>query len=221
MTGRTASARCSAHDPLRLGACARKGQHHRIVERQPMFDHARTGRPVRIERRAARNPASDLRRGARAPAAGARGLRRIGARHDRAWLRPDLAARRGAVDAEGPLPHHARVHAEKGPAWPRHDAADLHSANQSRLPQRSRHGAQVPRQPRVAAGGGGAVRKFAVRRGKAVGVSQLSQSGVDRYRSRPLRHAAVRIRGRVRVRALCRLPARRADVFRLPRRQLY
>ena len=47
---------------------------------------------------------------------------------------PHVAARRGAVDAEGPLPHHARLHAEKGPARPRHDAAHLHRADQSRLP---------------------------------------------------------------------------------------
>ena len=122
-------------DPLRLGAGARKRQRDRADERQPMFDHARTRRAVRIERRAARNRAPDLRGGARASAPGARGLRRIGARHDRARLRPDIAARRGAVDAEGPLPHHARLHAEKGPARPRHDAAHLHRAGQSRLPR--------------------------------------------------------------------------------------
>src|SRR6267143_1680205 len=40
----------------------------------------------------------------------------------------------------------------------------LHRANQPRLPLRSRHGAQVPRQPGLAAGRGGAVRQFAVHR---------------------------------------------------------
>ena len=35
------------------------------------------------------------------------------------------------------------------------------------------------------------------------------------------RHAAVRVPGRLRLRALCRLCARCADVFRLPRRQVY
>ena len=35
------------------------------------------------------------------------------------------------------------------------------------------------------------------------------------------RHAAVRVRGRLRLRTLLRLCARRADVFRLPRRQIY
>ena len=192
-----------------------------LIRTTPLFDHARTRRPVRAERRAARNRAPDLRGGARASAPGARGVRRAGARHDRPRLRPDIAARRGAVDAERPLPHHARLHAEKGPARPRHDAAHLHRAGQSRLPERSRHGAQVPRQPRAAAGRGGAVRQLAVCRGPAVRLSELSQPGVDRHRPRPLRHAAVRVRGRVRLRALRRLPARRADVLRLPRRQLH
>ena len=36
---------------------------------------------------------------------------------------------------------------------------------------------------------------------------------------RPHRHAALRLRGRLRLRALCRLRPRRADVFRHPRRQ--
>ena len=38
---------------------------------------------------------------------------------------------------------------------------------------------------------------------------------------RPHRHAALRVRGRLRLRALSRLRARRADVLRLPRRPLY
>ena len=162
-----------------------------------MFDHARTRRPVRTERRAARNRAPDLRRGARASAPGARGLRRIGARHDRARLRPEMAARGHLVDAQGALPHHARLHAEKGPARPRHDAAHLHRADQPRLPIRSRHGQKVPGQPGVAAGGGGAVRQFAVCRGQAVGAVEPAQPGVDRHRPRPLRHLAVRLRSRV------------------------
>jgi glutamate--cysteine ligase len=37
----------------------------------------------------------------------------------------------------------------------------------------------------------------------------------------PHRHAAIRVRGRLRLRTLCRLHARCADVFRVPRRQIY
>ena len=136
-----------------------------------MFDHPRTRRAIRTERGAARNRAPDLRRGARASAPGARGLRRTRARHARARLRSEMAARRDPVDAQGPLPHHARLHAEKGPARARHDAAHLHRAGQPRLPVRGRHGEEVPRQPRAAAGRGGAVRQFAVCRGPALGLS--------------------------------------------------
>ena len=57
--------------------------------------------------------------------------------------------------------------------------------------------------------------------GKPNGFLQLSQPHLDRHRSGAHRHAAVRVRGWLRLRALCRLCARRADVFRLPRRQLY
>ena len=67
----------------------------------------------------------------------------------------------------------------------------------------------------------GAVRQFALHRGQAERLHQLPQPYLDRHRSRPLRHAALRVRGRLRLRALCRLHARCADVFRLSRRQVY
>ena len=57
--------------------------------------------------------------------------------------------------------------------------------------------------------------------GKPTGYLELPQPRLDRYRSRPQRHAALRVRARLRLRALCRLHARRADVFRLSRRQLH
>ena len=86
---------------------------------------------------------------------------------------------------------------------------------------RSRHGAEIPRQPRAAADRHRAVRQLALHRGQAQRLSQLSQPCLDRCRSRSLRHAALRLRRRLRLRALCRLPARCADVFRLSRRQLH
>ena len=48
-----------------------------------------------------------------------------------------------------------------------------------------------------------------------------AQRGVARYRQAPHRHAAVRVRARHGLRALRRLRARCAHVFRLPRRPLY
>ena len=48
-----------------------------------------------------------------------------------------------------------------------------------------------------------------------------AQRGVARHRQAPHGHAAVRVRARHGLRALRRLRARRADVFRLPRRPLH
>ena len=57
--------------------------------------------------------------------------------------------------------------------------------------------------------------------GKPNGYPLLSQPHLVRHRPAPHRHAAVRVRRRVRLRALCRLHARRADVLRVPRRPLH
>ena len=55
---------------------------------------------------------------------------------------------------------------------------------------------------------------FAVHRRQAERLQVVPLGGVARHRSRPHRHAALRLRAGLRVRALCRLCARRADVFR-------
>ena len=86
---------------------------------------------------------------------------------------------------------------------------------------RGRHGAEVPGRAGLAAGGDRAVRQLAVHRRAAERLPQLSQPRLDGYRSRPLRHPAVRVRGWHGLRALRRARARRADVFRLPRRQIH
>ncbi len=57
--------------------------------------------------------------------------------------------------------------------------------------------------------------------GKRGGLQELPQPHLDRHRSRPSRHAALRLRGRLRLRALRRLHARCADVLRLSRRQVH
>ena len=135
MRGRTASARC-CEGLTRFGwkPVVENGNVDRAHQRCPMLDHARARRPVRAVGRAARDHASDLRRGARASATRCkRGLRRARHRHARARLRPEMAARGHPVDAQGPLQDHARLHAEEGHARPRHDAAHLHRAGQPRL----------------------------------------------------------------------------------------
>ena len=67
----------------------------------------------------------------------------------------------------------------------------------------------------------GAVRQFAVHRRQAERLPVVPLRDLARHRQRPHRHAAVRLRGRHGLRALCRLGARRADVFRQARRQLH
>ena len=57
--------------------------------------------------------------------------------------------------------------------------------------------------------------------GKPNGCLSLPQPYLVGHRPAPHRHAALRVRGRLRLRTLCRLHARRADVFRLPRRQVH
>ena len=114
-----------------------------------------------------------------------------------------------------------QLHADQGQARPRHDAAHLHDPDQPRLLIRSRHGAEIPGRARLAAGGDRAVRQLAVHRRPAERLPQLPQPRLDRHRPRPLRHPAVRVRGWHGLRALCRARARRADVLRLPRRQIH
>ena len=60
-------------------------------------------------------------------------------------MTPNWTPRRDADDAEGPLPHHDRLHAEGRHARPRHDVPHLHGADQSRLLLRSRHGQEAAR----------------------------------------------------------------------------
>ncbi len=65
------------------------------------------------------------------------------------------------------------------------------------------------------------VRGFALHRRQAQRLHELPQPCLDRHRSGPLRHPALRVRERHGVRALCRLHARCADVFRLSRRRIH
>ena len=65
------------------------------------------------------------------------------------------------------------------------------------------------------------VRQFAFHRRQAERLSVVPLRNLARHRPRPLRHAALGVRGRHGLRALGRLCARRADVFHQARRQIY
>ena len=144
---------------------------------------------------------------------GAAGDRLSRARHE-----PEMDARRDAQDAEKPLSHHDRLHAEGRDARPRHDVPHRHRAGEPRLRQRSRHGRQTARRPRAAAGDDGSVRQFAVHRRQAQRLPVGALGDLAPHRRGAHRHAAVRLRAGHGLRALRRLRARRADVFRQARR---
>ena len=213
---------CAARraDPFRLGAGAGERQPDRA--RQVGLQHfAGARRAARIVGRAAGNHPPDLRRGAYPSGGGEGGGRRARRRAGRARLPPAREAGRDPLDAQGPLSDHAGLHAQEGHARAGHDGSDLHGAGQSGFRVRSRHGAQDAGRARAPAGRDRAVRQLALRRGQAQRLLLLSQPCLGGHRPRPLRHPALRLRGRHELRALCRLRARRADVFRLPRRHLY
>ena len=66
-----------------------------------------------------------------------------------------------------------------------------------------------------------AVCQFAVHRRQAERLPVVPLGNLARHRQRARRHAALGVRGRHGLRALCRLRARRAHVFRQARRRLY
>ncbi|MNR04230.1 hypothetical protein D3C85_1201690 [compost metagenome] len=131
-----------------------------------------------------------------------------------------MAARGRAGHAQGPLRHHARLHAQEGLAGPRHDAAHLHHPGQPRLRFRSRHDHEVPHLAGASAHRHGPVRLFALHRGQAQRLPVGARQRLDRHRSRPYRHAGLRLRRRLRLRALRRLRPRHPHVFRQARRDL-
>ncbi len=152
--------------------------------------------------------------------AGTRGEPGTRHRHDRPGLPAEMGPLRRILDAQRPLSDHARLHAQARHAGARHDEPNLHSTGQSGLCRRSGHGPQVSGRHCAAARGDGAVRQLALHRKPAKRLPELSQPHLDRHRPGPLRRSAAGLRGRLRLRALCRLRARCADVFRLSGRHL-
>ena len=124
-------------------------------------------------------------------------------------------------DAQGPLQDHDRLHAEGRPIRPRHDVPDLHGADQSRLLLGSRHGQEAQGLGGAAADSDRAVRQFAVHRRQAQRLPVVPLRNLARYRQCTLGHDSLGVRGRHGIRALGRLRARCADVFRQARRRLY
>ena len=80
---------------------------------------------------------------------------------------------------------------------------------------------EAARLARAAAGRDRDVRQFAVHRRQAERLSLVPLGDLARHRQRARRHAAVGVRAGHGLRALGRLRARRADVFRQARRQIY
>ena len=85
---------------------------------------------------------------------------------------------------------------------------------------RSRHAPQDAGVAEAAAAGDGAVRQFAVHRRPAERAAILARRHLARHRQPALRPAAVLLLAGFRLCRLCRMGARRADVFRHPRRPL-
>ena len=133
----------------------------------------------------------------------------------------ELDARRDAGDAEVALRDHDPLHAEGRQPRPRHDVPHLHHPGQSRLRRRGRHGAEDARRPGAAADRHRALRQFAVHStASRTASSPTARDDLAGHRQPPHRHAALRLRDGLRLRALRRLGARRADVFRQARRHL-
>ena len=135
LTSRTASARCWRRMASRwLGADPRSRQPDRAEARRA--PRCRWSRPGSWNCRAAccatlHETRAEFARAFRAMCARSAGAARPRLRAAR--LPSDGAARGHAVDAEGPLRHHAALHAAGRHARPRHDDAHLHGAGQPRL----------------------------------------------------------------------------------------
>ena len=106
---------------------------------------------------------------------------------------------------------------------PRHadDVPDLHGAGEPRLRLRGGHGAEVARGLALQPVATALFANSPFFDGEVNGWQVLAAPDLARPRPGAHRHAALRLRGRHRVRALRRLRARRADVLRLPRRALH
>jgi glutamate--cysteine ligase len=203
------------------GRRLRRRQHHRAGKGRRECQPG-TRRAAGAVGRAAGDDPPDLRRGERAPARGARGRRPDRRGLHRAGRRPDLAARRHADDAQGALPADDRLHGPGRHHGQIHDVPDLHGAGEPRFRVRGRHGARrcawrsrCSRWPP----------RFSPIRPFSTG----KPNGHKSWRSRVWRDLDADRTGMLPFvfedgfgfEAWVGLRARCADVFRLPRRQVY
>ena len=139
-----------------------------------------------------------------------------------ARLPPDWRRASDAVDAEGPLRHHAPLHAEGRLARPRHDDAHLHRAGQPGLRIR----ADMVRKLRVSL----LLQPLATALFANSPFTEGRPNGFLSYRAHVWTDTDTHrtgiprgvLRARLRFRALCRVADRRgADVLRLSRRPIY
>ena len=203
---------------LRLATRAGSRPAHSPARRDRRLHNAGAGRPARTVGRGARQHPPDLHRGEHPPAPGAFGVRAARHRLPGYGLSAQVGSCGHAVDAQGPLPHHAGLHEQSRQPGPGHDDPDLHRAGQPGLQLRSRHGAQIPHLAGAPAGGHRPVRQFPLHRWPAQRLSELPIPRLGGHRPGPHRHAALRVRRLHGFRALHRLHAGRADVLRLPGR---
>ena len=150
-----------------------------------------------------------------------------GRRQARARLpRPRHVARqdphRPADHAQGPLRDHAQLHAQGRQARARHDAPHLHHPDQPRLFERGRHGEEIPRRAGAPAGGDRACSP--IRRSPRASPTATRASAATSGRTpTPTAPECCRSCSRMAsaTSAICDYIARRADVFRVPRRQIH
>ncbi|GJE45959.1 hypothetical protein AEGHOMDF_5159 [Methylobacterium soli] len=195
-------------------------QRHRPRGRGGRRHLNRAGRPVR----ALRGPAP----GCSCHGAGTRraperhGARRRPPRHrlPRSRHEPEMDAGRNPRDAQEPLQDHGGLHAEGRQPRPRHDAAHRHRSGERRFLLGGRHGAQDARVARPPARRHRALCQFSLHGRPPERLPVTPLRDLARHRRRPHRHAARGVRVRLRLRDLCRLAARHADVLRQARRHL-
>src|SRR5579875_903789 len=128
-----------------------------------------------------------------------------------------MEARRNPADAEAALCDHDELYALGRIARARHDVSHLHGANQSRFFERSRYGEKTSRFARPAAGRDGAFRQFAIYGWQTQWFSLGPLRDLASYGPGPDRDASFCFRTGDVLRALCRLRAVGANVFRQAR----
>ena len=138
--------RSRRHAPLRLGAGRGRREHHRLSTRREAARSRWSPAASSSFGRAAEERAPDLRRSEPPSEAGPRsGEPSSASACSASGFSPSWSLDETPLDAQGPLRHHAALHAEGRQARPRHDVPHLHGAGEPGFRRRSRHGEEIPR----------------------------------------------------------------------------